>query len=57
MEECGVVIVLCSSVHCPPRTKTVLLDRSLDKRGREKHILHFVSVMKVCKLMPHEWTW
>ena len=33
----------------PPvcRTKTVLLDRSLDKKGREKHLLHFVAVMKV----------
>ena len=30
-----------------PRTKTVLLDRSLDRKGREKHLLHFVAVMKV----------
>ena len=26
----------------------MLLDRSLDKKGREKHLLHFVAVMKVC---------
>lgn len=32
-----------------PRTKTVLLDRSLDRKGREKHLLHFVAVMKVHK--------
>ena len=25
----------------------MLLDRSLDKKGREKHLLHFVAVMKV----------
>ena len=29
------------------RTKTLILDKSLGKKGREKLMLHFISVMKV----------
>ena len=29
------------------RTKTLMLDRSLDRKGREKLMFHFISVMKV----------
>ena len=39
------------------RTKTLILDKSLDKKGREKLMLHFISVMKVHHSYHHTNLW
>ena len=63
---CGVVgegaSVVCCVITCACmqavdavvpifRTKTVILDKALDKKSRDKILLHFIAVMKVsCEL-------
>jgi len=40
-------LAMYSTWFCFNRTKTLILDRSLDKRGRERVMLYFISIMKV----------